>query len=69
MAGKGIGGPILHPRDMHHREPVPESPLLEVAQSHVADVKGAVAEDLQEGVMVDCDGQVVAAKNKVACHV
>ncbi len=61
MAGEGIRGPILHPRDVHHRKSITEGLLLQVSQTDVADIERAVTKDLQEGAVVNSDGEVVAA--------
>ena len=69
MAGEGIWGPILHPRDVYHRESVSEGLLLQVSQTGVADIKRAVTKDLQKGAMVDGNGEVMTAQDKVTCLV
>ena len=39
MSGEGVGGPILHSRDVHHGKSVTECLLLEVPVAGVADVQ------------------------------
>ena len=39
VSGKGVGGPILHSRDVHHGKSVTECLLLEVPEAGVTDVQ------------------------------
>ena len=60
MSGKGITGTVTSHRDVSHSETVPERFLFKVSEAWVRGVvKVTVAEDFQEGLVVNCKDQLV----------